>query len=238
MYGIRIVMNNHEVVVDESDKLNIKSRLKWIRWGIVAVIALLAVLCVYYHEQLTLHFIIEQISSHPSISALVLLGMYTIKAISFFIPIVLLYTSSGLILTPVEAISVNILGLLIACTVPYYIGRFLGTSLVDNICLRYPKLMNFMHLKNKEFLFSFAVISIVPMELSALLFGALGIAYRPCIFGSMFCLIPKMLVYTFLGYMIYDRAYPGCIILLSTGILIMLGTLLFCRFYPKNQNKN
>ncbi len=231
-------MNNHEAAVDRADKLNIKSALKWIRWGIIAVIALVTVLCVYFHEQLTLHFIVEQISSHPSISALVLLGMYIVKAVSFFFPLVPLYISSGLILTPAEAVSVNILGLLIACTVSYYIGRCLGTPLVDKICLRFPKVRKFMHLQNKEFLFSFAVISIVPMELSGVLLGALGVSYRPCICGSMFGLVPKMLVYTFLGDMIYNRAYPGLIILLSAGILIMLGTLLFCRFYPKNQNEN
>lgn len=229
-------MNNHEVAVDGADKLNIKSLLKWIRWGIIAVIALVTVSCAYFHEQLTLHFIVEQISTHPSISALVLLGMYIVKAVSFFIPLVPLYISSGLILTPAEAVSVNILGLLIACTIPYYIGRCLGIPLFDKICLRFPKVRNFMHLQNKELLFSFAVVSIIPMELSGVLLGALGVAYRPCIFGSMFCLIPKMLVYTFLGDMIYHRAYPGCIILLSAGILIVLGTLLFCRFYPKNQN--
>jgi len=230
-------MDNHEVAVDGSDKLNIKSRLKWLRWVVIAVIVVITVLCVYFHEQLTLRFIVEQMSSHPSVSALVLLGMYIIKAVSFFIPIVPLYISSGLILAPAEAVSVNILGLLIACTVPYYIGRCFGTPLVDKICLRYPKIRNFMHLQNKEFLFSFAVISIVPMELSGVFFGALGVAYRPCICGSMCGLIPKMLVYTFLGDMIYNRAYHGCIILLLAGVLTMLGILLFCRFIlKKNEN--
>ena len=223
-----------------SRHLSLDTLTKWMKWCTIAIIIVLIALFVYFRDQLTLRFIVNTISSHPSVSALVLLALYIVKSLSLFFPVVLLYMSSGLIFTPAEAIGLNILGIWLASTITYYIGRFFGASQVNKIYLRYPKVKRLINLQNKnEFFYTFVlrISGIVPMELGAIILGALGPAYRPYIFGSLLGLLPSMLAFTLLGYMISDPTSPGFAITLTASILTSFGAALFYHFRLKKQNE-
>lgn len=211
---------------------------KFAKMGIIAIVLLLVSYCLYHRDQLTLSFVVEEVKSHPSISALIMVVMYLVKSLAFVVPVVLLYMGSGFIFAPAEAIIVNIIGIWIASTIPYYIGRFYGESLVDKIYLRYPKLKRLIYLQNQnEFLFAFVIriLGVVPMELGAMFLGAFGPAYKPYIGGSILGLLPKMLAFTFLGKMITDPASPGFIITFTASLLTTVGAAVFYHFYLRNQ---
>jgi uncharacterized membrane protein YdjX (TVP38/TMEM64 family) len=235
-----IQVNSREITMHGPNQKTVDTVLKWTKWGPLAVVIILIVTGLYFRDQLTLNFIVDQVSSHRSISALVLLAIYIVKSLSFVIPVVLLYMSSGIVFTPVEAVGLNILGIWISSTLPYYLGRYYGTTPVDKIYLRYPKVKRLIYLQNQNaFLFAFIIrfVGVIPIELGAVFLGSLSIAYSPYIRGSMLGLLPKMLAYTFLGTMISDPTSPGFIIVLTVDILITVASTVFYHFYLKNQNE-
>jgi uncharacterized membrane protein YdjX (TVP38/TMEM64 family) len=224
----------------KSPQLHMDKLLKWAKVFPLVVVIGLIILGLYFRDHLTLSFIVDGILSHPSISALVLLALYFVKSISLVIPVALLYISSGLVFTPAEAIGINILGIWIASTVPYFTGRYYGPSLVNKIYLRYPDMQRLIELQNKNgvlFAFILRILSVVPMELGAIVLGALGPAYRPYILGSMLGLLPKMLAYTLLGSTISDPTSLGFIITLTASIAITLGSAWLYRSYLKKQSQ-
>jgi len=210
--------------------------LRLIKWCTIAVIITLTALSLYFHDRFTLDLVLAILSAHQSTMALILLFMYVLKSLSFFFPSVLLYMVSGLIFTPIVAISLNTLGLWLEATLPYYIGRSYGISLANKLYVRYPKLTQLVHLQHKnEFLFAFMlrITGIVPIDLGSMFLGAQGQAYRPFISGTLLGLFPKMVIYALLGDMIYEPTSPGFLLTVAADILITIGALVFYHRYIK-----
>ncbi len=203
-----------------------------------ALIVILVILALYYRDQLTVDFIIHVVADHPSVAALIFLALYLLKTLALVVPIIVLYVAAGLLFRPAVAIGLNTIGIWIGATLPFIFGRFYGTSMVDKIYLRYPKLQQLVYLQNQNgslFAFAIRIIGFIPVELASMFMGALGTPYRSYILGTMLGLFPSMVLYTFLGYTISDPTSLGFIIVLALTILSTVVTAVLYPMYLKKK---
>jgi len=213
--------------------------LTWMKCIPLAVMVFLISLGFHFRDQLSVDYFIEQMNSHPSYSALILLSLYLVKSVSMGVPVVLLYISSGLFFSPAEAIGLNLLGLWIASSLPFYAGRCYGAGLAEKLSLRYPRRKSFLQLDAKKgplFAFLLRICGVVPMEIGSIILGAFYPFYWPVILASVLGLLPKMLAYTFLGSTIYTPTSPGFAISLTASVLVTLGSALVYRFYFRDSS--
>lgn len=235
---IKCSKNRLGIVMNELNPATFETHSKISLAFTAVLVVTLVLLALYYRDQLTVDFIIHVVAEHPSIAALIFLALYLLKTLALVVPVIVLYVAAGLMFKPAVAIGLNTVGIWIGSTLPFLLGRYYGTSLVEKMYLRYPKLQQLVFLQNQNgslFAFAVRIIGFIPVELASMFMGALGTPYRPYILGSMLGLFPTMVLYTFLGYTISDPTSPAFIIVLALTILSTVVTAVLYPIYLRKQ---
>ncbi|MEG2597721.1 MAG: VTT domain-containing protein, partial [Oscillospiraceae bacterium] len=97
---------------------------------------------------------------------------------------------------------VNMLGLLLCISIPYVIGRFSGTHLIDFLIKKFKKVQKINDLQSANTLFTsylLRVVSILPGDIVSLYFGASKAKFFPYCVGSLLGLSPIMIIQTLMG---------------------------------------
>lgn len=174
-----------------------------------ALPAILVVTLLYLHEQQ--HITLEEIPSwHPEnlwLTGVVLLCLYAIKAASVFIPIMIPQILAGHLYSRDMALLINLLGLVIVMSVPYGIGKALGSTKTKRLIQKYPKLQSVLTVQdNNQMAVSFMLraCSVPPADMVTMYLGATGMPYHVSVVGGVLGYFPSMVLTTFLGANIRD----------------------------------
>lgn len=170
------------------------------------------------------------------LAAFVFLGFYGLKSISVIVPLAALYVSVGAIYPYYIAVPLNIVGLVIAFTIPYLIGRASGSELMEHIEEKYPKvrkLVSYGHDNNLFASYMSRALVVLPGDVVSLVHGALRMPYRPYLLGSLLGVMPEMLVQTYVGGSLKDLSLRSVIVML----LLIAATMLFSFLINKRVSK-
>ncbi len=77
--------------------------------------------------------------SNPFFATIFFLILYLIKPILFVIPVPILQIVVGMVFPPLLALGINLIGLVIACTVAYGVGFILGKNRVEALLNKFEK---------------------------------------------------------------------------------------------------
>ena len=136
--------------------------------------------CLFQHDQITVDSVLNFTPKNPVLAVVVLLLFFALKSISIFFFAGILYAAAGILFPLPIAILVNILGTAIMVTIPYYIGKFAGTPLVNQILRRYPKAGLLKRIRaGNDFIFCFVarLINVLPCDLVSMYMGAIQLDY-------------------------------------------------------------
>ncbi len=124
-------------------------------------------------------FSVEDILSYAPrnvwLAAGFLLLLYLAKSLSVAFPIIVLQVAAGHLFAPAAALALNVLGLAVDLTVPFWIGRFSGRGLTTRLLARYPRLDGLLESQEGHYLFlSFflRVIYLLPGDIVSMYFGS------------------------------------------------------------------
>ena len=173
-----------------------------LRYIPLTVTAALTLSCVLGARKYTLEELLHYTPESLPLAALLLLCAYGIKSLSVVFPISLLYVVSGVIFPLWAAWGLNLLGLCICVTLPYWVGRISGREVAERICNRHPKAAQAAGIATRNGVFTaylLRVLGFLPGDLMSILLGALGMGYRGYLIGSVLGLLPGMLIQTALG---------------------------------------
>lgn len=168
--------------------------------------------------------------SHTAAGFLILL-LYAAKSLTIFFPLVTLYLLSGIIFPLPHAILVNIAGLIVCDTIPYFIGRLLGLGHLEALRRKYPKLEIMETLRQKngiQFATLTRAIGLLPGDVVSLYFGCVGLNYPAYLVGSILGLAPGMVATTVLGHQINAPEEPGFWIAAGFGAAVALISFFAC----------
>ena len=134
-----------------------KKMIDNIRKYLPAVLLLVLLLfCIRYREDLSVERILSYTPEEPVKAALLMLGLYAVKSVSFIFPIAILQLAVGHLFSTGTALLVNFLGRAVTLALPYWMGRFSGASMVESLTAKYPKLkisaltLNFSTILNRS----------------------------------------------------------------------------------------
>ena len=91
------------------------------------------IIAVWKRDELSVLNICRLVTENAALSAFILLLLYALKSLSVAFPIAALEVVTGIVFPLPIALLLNFIGIVIVLTIPYYIGRFSGHDLADQI---------------------------------------------------------------------------------------------------------
>lgn len=170
----------------------------------------------------------------------VLLFMYVVKSISVAFPIIILQVAATLVLSPPIAFIVNIVGVLIDLSLPYFIGRFSGMQSVEKLIKKHKKLQKILDMQEKNTCFlSFFLHAVyfLPGDIVSMYFGATGTKYLKYVTPSFLGMFPSVIIATFLGINIKNAQSEMIKLSLILTVGISLVSLLIYLIYRHRLKK-
>lgn len=182
------------------------------RWKILCL-SVCALALLYFHRTHPVHMDIL-LSWRPEnilLAVLVSISVFTLKALTVFIPLRPLQIMAGHLFPAPAAVAVNMLGQVIVTSVPHWIGKKAGREKVRTMLQKHPKARAILTIQNQNPLAAsfFPRACAFPLgDLVTLYLGATGISYGCNVIGSLLGSLPSMLLATFLGASIQDPDSP------------------------------
>ena len=189
--------------------------------------------------EISLEDILNYTPENPFAAAAFMWLVYAVKGV-FMIPIKLLFLVGGRIFPLPAALLVNTVGLALAITVPYILGRFSGRDLTVKLLEKYPRLSEFRQLRDKNaFFFSFIIraIGIVSGDMVSLYCGNTRIPYIKYLAGGVLGYMTRIICVTVAGREITDLTSPVLYIAIAVNIVTCGLALLIFRIYRKKSEE-
>lgn len=177
----------------------------------------------------------------PLLAALAMLGLYGVKSISVFLPMLPLQLAVGFLFPPAAAVLINTLGYALGAVISYYRGRSAGDETIEQLMGRYPRLCAFVRGNESGNLFlSFIlrVIGMVPMDVSSMYLGSTRVPFLPYLLATVAGALPKVAAITLVGDSITQPGSPAFLLSAAfTAALTLLSSLFFLWYRKKHRNQ-
>ena len=173
-----------------------------IKYGALAVWAILIVIILANRSKITVDTIIHFTPSNIVLAVVVMLLLFALKTLSVFFFSGILYTVSGLIFDLPLAILVNARGVLVMVSEGYFMGKTFGSDLLGSIAEKYPKIRPILHLEEKRpFLFTFLLrmMKLINFDMGSMYMGASDARFLPYASASFITVVPELVLYAVLG---------------------------------------
>lgn len=208
------------------------------RWKL-AGLGLLAIGLLYLHNRhhITMEEVLSWQPENLVLAAVALLCLFAVKSATVFIPIMIPQILTGHLYTRDIALFINLLGLVIVMSVPYWIGRGLGTAKMERLLQKYPKIQSILNVQDDNQMavsFMLRACSVPPADIVTMYLGATGMPFLTSVIGGVLGYFPGMVLTTFLGANIRNPESPAFWKALALNmawvILSGLGFYLFKKF--------
>ena len=187
-------------------------------------------------RSVTAEDILHYTPAQPVRAALFLWLAFALKSLSMVFPIMVLFAVGGQLFPLPVALAVNTVGVAIALTLPYLLGRASELSFSDTLTARYPKLYELRRMReDNAFILSLLsrAIGILPCDVVSLYFGSVRMPYPPYIAGAVLGFMPDLICATLLGRQIEAVGSPGFWITVAINLLACLVSMLLYRVYRR-----
>lgn len=188
-------------------------------------------------EDITVQTVLDFTPESPFAAAIVILLLYALKSVSFVFPIAVLQIATGhLFQTPV-ALLINFSGRAITLSIPYWVGRFSGSELINNLQGKYPKIKEICDKQGQNPVFiSFLLrtFCFLPGDAVSLYLGAIRIPYPYYITGGVLGTTLGVVLATILGASITEPGSPA--FWLSTSLMALMA-IISVIFYLRNNKR-
>ena len=190
-----------------------------------------------FGNDITVQTVLNYTPESPFAAAIVILLLYALKSVSFVFPIAVLQIATGhLFQTPV-ALVINFLGRAVTLSIPYWVGHFSGSGLIDNLQGKYPKLKIICDRQGQNPIFiSFLLrtFSFLPGDAVSLYLGATGIPFPYYLAGGVLGTALGVILATVLGSSITE---PGSPAFWLSALLMALMAAISVIFYLRHNKR-
>ena len=197
-----------------------------------------AFLCLLLSPDDTMEAILNHTSDNLGLAVCTLLLLFALKSATIFFPLVALELASGHLFPTPIALLVNLLGLLIVLTIPYWIGRFSGIEAIGKLVEKYPKFASILDKQQGSsfFLcFFFRIINCLPGDVVSMYLGATRTPFFQNLLAGTLGLLPGMVLTTLLGASIQEPTSPMFWISITLKAAFALSSLLVYLLYRRRQ---
>lgn len=190
------------------------------------VCAALVILFLTSGREITVQTILDYTPESSVKAAVVILLLYALKSVSFVFPIAVLQIATGHLFPTPAALFVNFLGRAVTLAIPYWIGRFSGSDLIDSLQKKYPRLKELYSRQGKNALFiSFLLrtFCFLPGDAVSLYLGAIKIPFLQYLTGGVLGTTLGVVLSTILGSSITEPGSPA--FWLSASLMTLIAVI-------------
>ena len=180
-------------------------------------------------EPLSVYAIIKYTPKDPILAAIVILFLYALKSLTVVFPLAILYLASGIIFPTWIAILINILGLAITFTIPYWIGRHFGDEAIEEIYTRFPKVKEVTKYQNSNAFFACFITRIVgflPGDIVSIYFGACNTNFPVYLIGGISGCLLSIITTTIIGEKLNNPFTKEFLVVLLIRFIVIIGAIL------------
>ena len=193
-------------------------------WGLALVVVWIGLIGILLHHfgVPTVEGIVNYQPENQFAAVAVMLGLFLLKSMDFIMYSGILYAASGIMFPLVPALLLNLVGVGIMVTVPYFVGKAVGGPFVDQLREKYPKIQEISSFQNNgEFMIAVLMRALgVPLLAAGLYMGAMNFRYDRYLPGSILGIAPEMVAFTVMGMSAADSSSPA--FLLAVGVKIFV----------------
>lgn len=211
---------------------------KGLRIAVLAVWVLAVIFMLTQQGSITMDSIMAFSQENWLIIALVLLSLFALKGIVMMIYVGLLFAASGLLLPLPLAIAVNITGVALMVTIPFFLTRFIGGNAAETIRNKYPKAAALLQRRGESdllFTMILRIIQVIPVEALSIYLSATGTRYLPFLLGSVLGMLPSCILFPIMGTNVGDIHSPEFLIAAGMELAFMAVSLIFMAIYRKRR---
>lgn len=158
---------------------------------------------------------LKMIIKGSNIAYLIFLGIWIIRLIAF-IPGVSLMLLGGLIFSPIEALILSLLGLVLSDTLVFILGKMdLFEGIKNKIKKKYKDIYKLVEEENHKILAIRVLCPVAPTDVICYLSSYLGLGYRRFIITFIIANIPAVSLYSFLGDSFSNSIYNTVFIIIT-----------------------
>lgn len=227
------VAEAHEMMSDGIPK-------KWIySIPIVMTWLVIIILLAKYFMEVDPREVIAFINASPSRGLIILIGLYSLKAVTFVIPVALLFIASGAFLPLYQAILLTYALIAIEFSLTFVIGRKLGQEKVSAFLSKNKKTKKLLSMNLEESFFVALILRVVPnpsLDFISLMLSTTNISYRIFIVASLIGISPSLLTYILIGDAIWDPLSLAFIAPFIVRVSFSIGTLIYYKRSPRFEN--
>lgn len=202
------------------------------------VCAILIILLLASGRKITVQTILDYTPQSPFAAALIILLLYALKSVSFVFPIAALQIATGHLFRMPVALLINFAGRAVTLSIPYWIGRFSGSGLADDLQEKYPKLKDICSKQSQNPIFiSFLLrtLCFLPGDAVSLYLGAIRIPFHYYLTGGILGTVLGVTLSTVLGSSITE---PGSPAFWLSALLMTLTAVISFTLYMRNTYHN
>lgn len=180
--------------------------------------------------------IVEFTPEKPVLAVLVMLVLFAAKSLSVVLYSGILYAASGILFPLPAAIAVNLAGTVVMVTIPYLIGKKIGSRAVERIVAKYPKAAQLQKFRRKNdvfIVFFVRLVGILPCDIISLYMGAVNIRYYKYLAGCILGFLPSTITFPIMGMNIKNPHSPAFLVALGVELLFMAGSFFVHFFFRK-----
>lgn len=185
-------------------------------------------------DDITVQTILSYTPESPAAAAITILLLYALKSISFVFPIALLQIAAGHLFPTPVALFVNFLGRSITLSIPYWIGHFSGSDMIDSLQEKYPKIRKILDKQEQNpvyISYLLRTFCFLPGDAVSLYLGAIRIPFPYYLTGGVLGTTLGVVLATIFGSSI---AEPGSPAFWLSASLMALMAIFSAIFYIRN----
>lgn len=214
---------------------------KKINYILGALWAVIIILCAVNLKDFTVEQILSLTPENLFMAGLVMLGLFALKSLSIFIYSGILFTVNGILFPFALAMLMDMLGIAVMSSIPYFLGRRLGGRAVRGIKEKYPAFREFDELgHDNEFIFVavLRLIHFLPSDVLSLYLGANDFNYFSYLASSVLFIMPSAVMYSISGTSISEPGSPMFLISVVGQIAIILFSFVALAWLKKKKDRN
>lgn len=192
-----------------------------------------------YFKGVTIEHILAFTPKNLWLAVLVMLGLFILKSLSMFFPMLILIAASGSIFpTFLSAIIVNSAGVMLMLIIPYAIGHFAEREFVENLINKNKNADKLREIKSdNEFFIAYflRVINILPCDLVSMFLGSTGFGFIKYMLGSFLGILPGLITTTLMGANVNDPTSPKFWAAIVSEIVFAIASTIWYYFYKKKK---
>lgn len=207
---------------------------------------IMVIVCIFiyfrFFRGVTIQHILEFTPDNLWLAALVMIGLFGMKSLSVFFPMLILIAASGSIFPNYfAALLVNCIGVLFMLTLPYLIGRFAERGFVEKLISKQKNADKLREFKSdNEFFIAYfmRVINILPCDVVSIFLGSADFSPAKYFAGSFLGIFPGLVTTTLMGANVEHPTSPSFWIAAVVEVVFAIGSAVVYYFYKKRHKKS